>query len=83
MIRETSSKKEKTGGNSHTMLLNFPHMQVHRQSQDDRLIEIKNQFTDLKSIIIKNIAENISDQCDESTYYYLLVWSRSRPQNFS
>ena len=56
--------KTKVEENSNTMLLNFPYKQVRRQSQDDRL---KNQFTDLKNRIIKNIVENVRDQCDEST----------------
>ena len=59
------------------MLLNFPHKQIRRQSQDERLIETKNQSTDLKNRIIKNIAENVRNQCDVSTDYY--CWSGLDP----
>ena len=43
--------KTKARRNSHTMLLNFPHNQVCRQSQYGRLIKIENQFTDLNNFI--------------------------------
>ena len=59
--------------NKHTITLNYPHKQVRNQTQEDRLSQLKEELAALKEAIVKNIVENVNDQCDESTYYY--CWS--------
>ena len=57
----------------HVLNLNHNHRQGRRASPAGLLQDIKISLDDIKSRVIENITDNIQDQCDETTIYYL--WS--------
>ena len=52
-------------------MLNHNHRAGRNVSPDGVLDDIKVQLNDIKTRVLKNITENIEDQCDESSIYYL------------
>ena len=61
------------GGKMQRLHLNR-HSKPSRSRTSEQIVQsIKDDLTDIKHRILKNIKDNIEDQCDENTFYY--CWS--------
>ena len=63
----------KTGDKMHKLCFNRHSKPSCSQNREEIVQSIKHDLTDIKQRILKNIKENIEDQCDENAFYY--CWS--------
>ena len=55
------------------MMLNHPHKPSCHVTEDEHLGKVKTELTAIKEKILTNFIQNVKDQCDTQTNYFL--WS--------